>query len=277
MKIRLLIVFALLTNVVLAQDFEGTIKWSMKMDITDPKLKAQMEEAEKKMKDPATQAQMKQMQEKMNDPEFKKMMDSNPQMKAQMEGALKMMQGGSLNSMMPTGMTLKTKGGNALTKMEGGPASSMETLVLKDKNESYLINRESKTYMVVSHTEPKTATTKEPVVTVKKTTETQKILNYTCTKTIVTVTEGAQTITQNFWTTNEVKGLDFKTFANQKMGGGKQSLYYKDLEGTPLKVEMTMPQGTMVMQVTEIKKETLNSSEFQVPAGFTETKMPGQH
>lgn len=72
MKIKLLIVFVLLANVVLAQDFEGTIKWSMKMDITDPKLKAQMEEAERKMQDPATQAQMKQAMEKMNDPQFKK-------------------------------------------------------------------------------------------------------------------------------------------------------------------------------------------------------------
>ena len=55
-----------------AQDFEGTIKWSMKMNITDPKMKAQMEEAERKMKDPATQAQMKQAMEKMNDPRSKK-------------------------------------------------------------------------------------------------------------------------------------------------------------------------------------------------------------
>jgi hypothetical protein len=274
MKIRLLIAFVLLTNFVLAQDFEGTIKWSMKMDITDPKLKAQMEEVEKKMQDPATQAQMKKAMEQMNDPQFKKMMESNPQLKAQMESMMKNMQAGG--SMMPTGMTLKTKAGNALTKMEGGPLAGTETLMLKDKSESYLINRESKTYTVLPHTGSAVATTKDPAVTVKKTTETQKILNYTCTKTIVTVTQSGQTITQNFWTTNEIKNLNFKNLSNQ-IGGGKQTMYYKELDGVPLKMEMTMPQGTMVMQVTEIKKETLSSAEFQVPAGFTETRLPGQH
>jgi hypothetical protein len=41
-------------------------------------MKAQMEEAQKKMSDPATQAQMKQMQEKMNDPQMKAMMEQKP-------------------------------------------------------------------------------------------------------------------------------------------------------------------------------------------------------
>jgi Domain of unknown function (DUF4412) len=274
MKIRLLIVFVLLSNVLWAQDFEGTIKWSMKMDITDPKLKAQMEEAEKKMQDPATQAQMKQAMERMNDPQFKKMMESNPQLKTQMEAMIKNMQAGG--SMMPTGMTMKTKAGNALTKIEGGPMANMETLSLKDKNESYVIYHDSKTYSVLPHTGSSvTTTSKEPAVTVKKTTETQKILNYTCTKTIVTVSENGHTVTQNFWTTTEIKNLDFRKFADQKVSG-RQAMYYKELDGVPLKVEMTMPQGTMTMQVTEIKKETLNASDFQVPAGFTKTALPGQ-
>jgi hypothetical protein len=261
----------LLANFAGAQDFEGTIKWSMKMNITDPKLKAQMEQAEKEMKDPANQEKMKEAMEQMNSPEIKKMMESNPQM----EASLKMMQGGGMSSMMPSGMTLKTKNGNALSAIEGGMMSGMETLYLKGKSESYLINRTSKTYSVVPHHDgATTSTTHDPSVTVKKTTETQKILNYTCTKSIVTVTEGNQTITQIFWTTTEIKGADFKNFANQ-VDKGKQKMYYKDIEGVPLRMEMTMPQGTMVMQVTEIKKETLSSSDFQIPTGFTETKFSG--
>ncbi len=277
MKIRLLIAFLLLANFAGAQEFEGTIKWSMKTEITDPKLKAQMEEAEKKMKDPATQAQMKQAMEKMNDPQFKKMMDSNPQLKAQMEMMIKNMQGGSMSSMMPTGMTMKTKNGNALSAVEGGVMGGMETLYLKGKNESYVINRESKTYSVVLHnSEASATTTHDPTVTVTKTGVTQKILNYTCTKSIVTISEGGQTINQIFWTTNEIKGLDFKSMSDQRMGKGKQSMYYKDLDGVPLKMEMTMPQGTMTMEVTEIKKQTLPASDFEVPSGFTKTALMGQ-
>jgi hypothetical protein len=66
------------------QQFEGTVTWTMKMEVTDPKLKAEMERGQQRMSDPANQAKMKEMQEKMNDPRMKAMMESNPQMKAQM-------------------------------------------------------------------------------------------------------------------------------------------------------------------------------------------------
>src|SRR5687767_11820412 len=107
MKTRLTLFCLFISAVCLAQNFEGVIKWSMTNEITDPKMKAQMEEAQKKMNDPATQAQMKQMQEQMNNPQMKAMMEQNPQMKAQMENAIKMMQGGG--DMMPTGFTIKVK------------------------------------------------------------------------------------------------------------------------------------------------------------------------
>jgi len=68
-----------------SQGFEGTIKWTMKMEITDPKLKAEMDQAQQKMNDPATQAKMKEFEAQMNDPKMKEMMAANPQMKAQME------------------------------------------------------------------------------------------------------------------------------------------------------------------------------------------------
>lgn len=273
MRIKLIAVFALLANVALAQDFEGSIAWAIKMEITDPQMKAQMKEAEAQLKDPAVQAQMKQLMEQMNNPEMKKMMESNPQMKAQMESAMKMMQGGNLNSLVPTGMILKVKDGNTLTKMEGGPGAGMETLTLKAKKESYLINRESKTYTPLSHATEKPE--RAPQVTVKKTTETQKILSYTCTKVLVTVTENGQTHNQIFWTTNQIKGLDSKSLEDYNIGK-TEAAYYKELDGFPLKMEMTTPQGTMVMEATEVKRQSLPAAEFQIPTGFTENKLPGQ-
>jgi hypothetical protein len=42
-----------------AQNFEGIITWKITSEITDPQMKAQMEQAQKQMNDPATQAQMK--------------------------------------------------------------------------------------------------------------------------------------------------------------------------------------------------------------------------
>ena len=248
------------------------MKWSMKGEITDPKLKAQMEEAQKKMNDPAAQAQLKEMKEKMNSPEMKAMMEQNPQMKQQMEAAMKMMEGGDMNSMMPTGFTVKIKNGNTLSIMEGGIMGGNETLYLKDKNQSFLINQSSKTYTVLPTTSEDTKTHGEVKVT--KTTENQKILNYTCTITIVTVTDKGKSMDQIFWTTNEIKDLDLKSLTNQRISSN-QSLFYNSIEGVPLKMMMVTPEMRIEMQVTEIKKETLSNSMFAVPAGFTETKLPG--
>lgn len=272
MKTRMTLFFLMLSVVCLAQNFEGVIRWSVTSEITDPKLKAQMDEAEKKMNDPATQAQMKQMQEKMNDPQMKAMMDANPQMKAQMENAMKMMQGGGMSSMMPTGFTIKIKDGNTLAIMEGGMMAGNETLYLKDKNQTYLLNGPNKTYSLVSTG----ATGKtQGDVKVTKTAETQKILNYTCTKTIVTVTDKGNSVNQIFWTTNEIKDFDFKSLAKQRVGGGSQSMFYENMEGVPLKMEMSTPQMKMVMQVADIQKIALDKTTFSIPAGYTEVKLPG--
>src|SRR5689334_19749683 len=117
MKNIILLVALLCCVKAFAQNFEGTIKWSMKTEITDPKQKAQMEAAQKQLNDPAVQAQMKEMQAKMNDPQMKAMMENNPQLKAQMERVMGGAAGGDVNSMMPKGFIIKIKGKDAITRM----------------------------------------------------------------------------------------------------------------------------------------------------------------
>lgn len=251
--------------------FEGTIKWSIKMEVTDPAAKARMAEAEKKMNDPATQAKMKEMEKQMNDPQFKAMMDANPQMKAQMEKTLKMMQGGGgMNSMMPTAFTVRIKGNNSTTQMEGGMMGGMEVLNLTDKKQSYSIDRSNKTYSVLPQGSAEASKT-NPEVKITKTNETIKILNHTCTKTIVEMTQNGKTLKNFYWTTMEIKDLDLKSLSSQNVGRN-QYMFYKDIEGVPLKMEVTMPEGSMIMEVTEIKKESLSSSLFELPADFKEVK-----
>ncbi|MEP6736549.1 MAG: DUF4412 domain-containing protein [Chryseolinea sp.] len=255
-----------------AQTFEGIINWKMAMEITDPKVKAQMEEAKKKMNDPATQAQMKQMQEKMNDPEMKKLMESNPQIKASMEAAMKMQQGGGLESMMPKGITLKIKGHDLLTHTEGG-AYNFDHLYLKDKKESYQINREDKTYSKRTiKDEDLKGVTEQKDVKVTKTSETQKIMGYTCTKYIVDLKENNRDAQQFIWATKEISNLDFKEFSRHTMTGNKNNTYYDQIDGFPLKMEIKMATGTMTMEVTEVKKESLPASDFVIPSDYKETK-----
>jgi hypothetical protein len=222
------------------------------------------------MNDPATQAQMKAMKEKMNDPQFKAMMESNPQMKAQIERMLKMTESGDMDSFMPKGYTLKIKDQNTLTQMEGGVMGNMEILYLHNKKMTYRIDREAKTYSPMTTT--MSDTVKRPEVKITKTSETTKILNYPCTKYIAVSTIHGQHVEQVFWTTTAIKDLDMKSLAHQRVGNNQQAMFYDKIEGVPLKMEMKQAQATMIMEVVELKKQSLPSSDFVIPAGFKETK-----
>lgn len=270
MKKYVLAAFLLISIQAFTQNFEGTIKWSLKMDITDPKQKAQMEEAQKKLSDPATQAQMKEMQSKMNDPQFKAMMESNPQMKAQIEKMMSgMQQGGGISSMMPKGLVIKIKDKNSLVKMDGGMFAS-EILHLNSKDQSYSLDRQNKTYSILNTPAKSDKTSPTLDYKVTKTSETAKILNYSCTKYIVEVTSHETKINQYIWATTEIKDFDLKALAKQRMGNGGQRLFYDNIDGVPLKTEMKMQSATMIMEVTEIKKESIDQSLFVIPSDFKE-------
>lgn len=254
-----LLLFSLETT---GQSFEGTITWSIQMEITDPQLKAQMEQAQKEMQDPERLAELK---KSLEDPQVKAMMEQNPQMKAQMEQALKMLQGGDLSSMIPKGMAVKAKDGHMLTKMEGGMMQN-EILSRKDKDETYIIDRDSKTYRVTKNGDYAADSLTAEVV---KTSETAKILGYACTKYQVALTMGGQPMKQDIWATSELKGFDISAMARQqKEAGNQQSEIFRKINGVPLKMVMNTPQGIMTMEAKEVKRQSLSASEFEIPAGF---------
>jgi Domain of unknown function (DUF4412) len=271
-KLFVLLCLVTVCQLGLAQAFEGIVRWKMSMEIADPAMKAKMAEAEKKMNDPETQAQMKEMEARMNDPEMKKMMEQNPQMKASMEAAMKSMKGGGgMDGMMPKGMVLKVKGANLSTLVEGGMADGMEMLHLKDQA-PVRINRKDMTYSKMPQGQGQAGPAAEATVT--KTTETMKLLGYTCTKYVLETTEAGRPIKQIMWTTTEIKDMDLKALSKQRMGQGQQ-MFHEKVEGVPLRVEMASPQGNILMEVTEIKRESLSDADFTIPAGFKEVKGAG--
>jgi Domain of unknown function (DUF4412) len=269
-RLSMLAVVLFLALTTYAQSFEGTIKWSMELNITDSATKAKMDEARKQLDDPAMQAKMKELQARMNDPQFKAMIEGNPQMKAQMEMAMKLMESHDVSSMIPKGVTVKVKDNNMLANMDGGVMNKMEILYTKDKPGGIRIDRNNKTYSVLS---PGNAETQKPDAKVTNTGLTMKILNHTCTKYIVEITspDGKQ-LQQIFWTTREIS-LDMKTISQYKVG--KSPLFYDQLEGVPLRIELTMPEGRVILEVTDLKKEFLTAAEFQIPADYKEVKGMG--
>ncbi|MEI9921177.1 MAG: DUF4412 domain-containing protein [Bacteroidota bacterium] len=269
-KLVLMLVMILVAMVGRTQSFEGVIHFNMTMNITDPKIKAQIEEARKKENDPATQAKLKEMQAKLDDPKMKEMMQQNPQIKAQMEQMMKAIIGSDPTAMMPKGVTLKFKGTSSVMSMEGGIMDKNEILRIGDKDLTYMVNNAAKTYMVMKNNNSNVPQ-KTPKIT--KTSETQKIAGYTCTKYIIEQSGfDGKPLNTNYWATNEIKGIDLKALAKQA-GSQNQTLIFTEIDGVPLKTEVLTPQGTMVMECTEVKKESLPASTFALPAGYSESKL----
>lgn len=246
----------------LAQTFEGTMVWSMNMEITDPATKAQLEESQKAMQDPQ---KIKELEEQMKSPEFQAMMEKNPQMKAHLERTLASLKGGGNNSLIPTGMVVKISGKNTLTKMEGG-IMPMEVLHKEGEEKSYFIDRNNKTYWEQASSELNEDDEK-PDYVVTKTAEKKKILNYNCTRYNVVQKEESMDMKYEIWATTEIKDIDFKKLA-QSMRTGNKNDYFMEIDGVPMLMKVQMPQGEMTMQMQKIERGGVPTSIFTIPSDF---------
>ena len=140
--------------------------------------------------------------------------------------------------------------------------------ILHTKDKSVHLDRENKTYSVMPTGEMPGQTRPQPTIT--KTSETMKILGYNCTKYVSTVKEGDHVVTSNLWTTTEIKDIDLKALAKQRTVRG-QSMFSEHVEGMPLRIESITKEGNMIMEVLEIKRESLNAADFTIPANYKET------
>lgn len=277
MKKLIAIALMVSSSLVMAQDFEGYIKWKMsfsmpgmengggnksKISIED---KAQLE------------ASIQQMKAQLDDPAVR----DNPQAKAAVEQSIKTLEAQLGNNdeddgsnpfaaMFPKGMIVKMKNGNSLVSIEGGMMAG-KTLTLKGSTETILINDDRKTFSKIK-SDGKNDNTKFEV---QKTSEIVKILGYNCVKYIVTGVEprSQQKTTTILWTTTEIKGINLENLYKIGTGGG-QNMFIKGVEGIPLKVESMVEQGSMKMEAIEYKPTSISDTEFSIPAGYKESASP---
>lgn len=238
----------------------------MAMEITDPKMKAQMEEARKKMNDPANQAKLEETRKRMEDPQFKAMMEQNPQLKAQMEAMLKVAAGNDPGALMPKEMVIRLKGGNSLTQINGGMMDGMEILYLREKQQAFRLDRTAKTYTPLEQDNKH----EEHAVTVTKTSDTRNILGHQCTRYIIDMpTPQGGKATSDYWATTGIKGLDMQALAHHsgtEIGG--QSFYFSKAEGMPLLIETTIPQGKITLTAKEVTNALQPAGDFVIPKDF---------
>ena len=266
--------FVALTLTASAQNFEGTITWSFKVNMS-AEMNQQMQGAQSMMNDPAMLAQM---QAAMSDPQMKAMMENNPQMKAMMDGMGKAPKAGGnmMDGMFPKSMSVKIKGNSSLSLIEGGMTTG-ETLTLADKNLAYLIDRPSRTYSPLSQG---AAASRAPAAKYKitRTSETATILGYTCKKIIVEDTAAAANTPSTYvlWSTTDIAGANSKQFAQMKLSEGSDTSFMSSIEGVPLRMEIAAEGMKVTIEATAVKKESLADSLFVLPAGFTERKLMGK-
>ena len=111
---------------------------------------------------------------------------------------------------------------------------------------------------------------------VTKTSETAIVAGYKVTKYLVEMTERGQPMTEVIWTTTDIKDFDTKHMKSSRMGQSGRPMLPEGVDGVPLKIEATQPMGKMVMEVTEVKRESLSASDFTIPSDYKEGKMPGR-
>lgn len=275
-KFVALLAAVLLTLSLSAQDFEGTITWKMTAEIADPALKAKLQAAQARLASPEAQAQLQQAQAAMQSPRMQELMRQNPQMKAMIERQMAALQSPAaatdnpLGGMLPESFTFKTKGQRSLVIIKGGPAAG-EILTMADKDATYRLNREEQTYHKVSREPAETPAT--PTFRITRTSETAKILGYTCTRCDVepNVSPSSEKMTYAVWVTSEIKGLDPKKLRSIRLGQGRGANFVGQLDGVPLKMEVHSAKANFTMEVTSITPGALPALLFELPAGFTDT------
>lgn len=275
-KLCLAVIAAVFCGCIHAQDFEGTVVWKMRADISDPAMRQQMQAAQAQLSSPDIQAKLKEAQAAMNTPEMQAMMAQNPQMRAMIEksmAAAAPKPGAStddaVGGMFPKSITLKAKGARTFVKIEGGMMPS-EVLTLGDKSVSYQIDRSAKTYRVLAKSGD--ASPSVGGFKVIRTSETAKVLGYTCRRYLVEPVGEGDGTTYSVWTTKEIKGLDPKKMSSLQVGRDSGPNFMSQLDGAPLKMEISTHQAKILMEATAIKAESLPDSTFALPKGFIEER-----
>jgi GLPGLI family protein len=110
------------------------------------------------------------------------------------------------------------------------------------------------------------STAKQPDATVKYSDETKEIAGYKCKKAEITFTDKTGTAQSSIiYYTEEI---------SNHMGFDKRNSPFKDIKGMPLEFEVQAQRGmTMKMSAKSVSKETVPSSQFDIPSGYKETTM----
>jgi len=155
-----------------------------------------------------------------------------------------------------------------------GPKMRVETaggqtigITRMDTGVVYHLVPAQKVYRSETLTRPDPEKERQVEVTITKTQERRKIGQYACSRYDVTV--GSQRF--SLWITTDVDvGDDWATMwkAAGQWGWAKLADEVIRIKGFPIRTEMDIPPGTLILTVTTVKKQAVPDTMFEVPEGY---------
>ena len=162
---------------------------------------------------------------------------------------------------MPESYTMYFSKGKMRFQINGGMMAAMMGYFLMFDGDSYMIkDSEEKAYKFLD--EADSSNTNEPVPTFVKTSETEKILGYNCTKYKQVVIEDGKEIASYFWVTTEIN------VPNNPNGQATGGIFHEGLNGFTMKMSTTFEGITMTTTVSKINTDPVDPSVFEIPEGY---------
>jgi hypothetical protein len=258
MKIFLVVLCTCVSTILFGQKFEGRIKYTIQMESPDTASQARMAKAKKVLRDPKSASTLDEHATKLNDPKMMGTRDqANRKLLRESEMALRGL------GRYPTGMTLSAKNGMVLMEFDS-IYPDYKILLLSDTASKIVLDHKQKKYFQMPARTGRGSTDSTAVIT--KTQETANILGYTCTKYVVTKNRAPFPITQEFWITEEIKGVNTKVLSSQAVATPVWLL--ARVPGVPLKMTSKSREGNVSMEATEVVKQIVDKTLFSIPQGY---------
>jgi hypothetical protein len=237
-----------------AQTFEGSLQWSIKLETPGEMLKngnsaanADNSVAEPDQREPAVAPELPDNAQRPSEPVAKiKRPEEAPRPD------------------LPKTLLVRTKNGNSLIKTDLD--KQPETLYLKSKNQMFHLNHRRKVFTELKDRNKNKAGSTEVIPEFLKSSESEEILDYTCTKYARTYKRGNNVLTQEIWATTEINDLDLRVLG--KLPIARNIIPIEQVQGVPLKIVFLTPEGRLTMQATEVKREKIDDKYFKIPDDY---------
>jgi GLPGLI family protein len=164
----------------------------------------------------------------------------------------------SMKSMFDNTITTYSKGNKSRTESTSPMTGSMIIITDMEKKEVVMCMdmMGQKTAVVSPMEDYKEMQKQNPAAKMKfePTSETKTVAGHVCKKSISSIEQDGKKITLEFWCATDIQNTNAD---------------YMELPGLPLEYSMKSPMFTMHFIATEIIKQSVDNSMFEIPAGYT--------